>query len=54
MVAFSTDDIKADCERLKQAGVEFIQDPTDYGDIWVATLKDPEGNQVQLLQFRGM
>ena len=54
MVAFATDDIKADWERLKQAGVEFIQDPTDYGDIWVATLRDPEGNQVQLLQFRGM
>jgi len=54
MVAFATDDIKADWERLKQAGVEFIQDPTDYGDIWVATLKDPEGNLVQLLQTVGM
>ena len=52
MVAFATDDIKADCERLKKAGVEFVQDPTDYGDVVVATLKDPEGNYVQL--FHGM
>ena len=52
MVGLASDDLAADYERLKEAGVEFIQDPTDYGDILLATLKDPEGNLVQLWQFR--
>jgi predicted enzyme related to lactoylglutathione lyase len=51
MVGFASDDLTADWQRLKEAGVEFIQDPTDYGDIWIATLKDPEGNLVQLFQY---
>jgi predicted lactoylglutathione lyase len=36
---------------LKDAGVEFVEDPKDYGNLWLATLKDPEGNLIQLLQF---
>ena len=50
MVAFLSDDLNADWQRLKEAGVEFVQDPTDYGDVTIATLKDPEGNLVQLYQ----
>ena len=53
MIGFMSDDLAADWKRLKEAGVEFIEDPTDYGDISIATLKDPEGNLVQLFQFRG-
>ena len=30
--------------------VEFIEDPTTYGQLRIATLKDPEGNLLQLLQ----
>ena len=52
MVGFASDDLAADWKRLKEAGVEFIEDPTDYGDLSIATLKDPEGNLVQLFQFR--
>jgi len=51
MVGLTTDDITTDCKRLKDAGVEFVEDATHYGNVWVATLKDPEGNFVQLLQF---
>ena len=51
MTGLATDDITTDCRRLKQAGVEFIEDPKDYGAVWIATLKDPEGNLLQLLQF---
>jgi predicted enzyme related to lactoylglutathione lyase len=52
MVGLRTDDIKADAERLKAAGVEFIEEPNEAGDnFWLATLKDPEGNYVQLFQF---
>jgi predicted enzyme related to lactoylglutathione lyase len=53
MVGLASDDLTADWKRLKEAGVEFIQDPTDYGDLSIATLKDPEGNLVQLFHFRG-
>jgi predicted enzyme related to lactoylglutathione lyase len=52
MVGLASDDLAADWKRLKEAGVEFIQDPTDYGDILLATLKDPEGNLVQVWQYR--
>ncbi len=51
MVGFASDDIKADWRRLKAAGVEFIEDPTDDGFLSIATLKDPEGNLVQLFQL---
>lgn len=51
IVGLLTDDVTADWKRLKAAGVEFIEDPKDYGNLWLATLRDPEGNLVQLLQF---
>ncbi|MEP7357677.1 MAG: VOC family protein [Anaerolineales bacterium] len=51
MVAFNSDDIQADWQRLKAAGVEFVQDPTPQDELSIATLKDPEGNLVQLFQF---
>jgi predicted enzyme related to lactoylglutathione lyase len=50
MVGLETDDVDAECKRLEAAGVEFIEKPTDYGRFRVATLRDPEGNVVQLLQ----
>jgi predicted enzyme related to lactoylglutathione lyase len=52
MVGLSTDDVDADWKRLKAAGVEFVEAPTDYGQLRIATLKDPEGNLLQLLQPR--
>ena len=51
IVGFDTDDIKGDCARLKSAGVEFVEEPNQQDGVWIATLKDPEGNLVQLLQF---
>jgi predicted enzyme related to lactoylglutathione lyase len=50
MVGLDSDDVDADFARLAAAGVEFIEQPTDYGGLRIATLKDPEGNIVQLLQ----
>jgi predicted enzyme related to lactoylglutathione lyase len=52
MVGLVSDDVTAEWKRLKAAGVEFIEDPKDYGQLWLATLKDPEGNLIQLLQFK--
>jgi catechol 2,3-dioxygenase-like lactoylglutathione lyase family enzyme len=39
MVGLATDDVDADCKRLKAAGVEFVEDPTDYGTLRIATLR---------------
>jgi len=50
MVGLETNDVDGDWKRLVSAGVEFIEKPTDYGQLRIATLKDPEGNLVQLLQ----
>ena len=51
MVGLMTDDVTTDWKRLKDARVEFVEDPTDYGNVRIATLKDPEGNLIQLVQF---
>jgi predicted enzyme related to lactoylglutathione lyase len=50
MVGLGTDDATAEWKRLKAAGVEFVEDPTNYGNLWIATLVDPDGNLVQLFQ----
>jgi predicted enzyme related to lactoylglutathione lyase len=52
MSGFEVSDIQADVKRLKDAGVEIVEEPTRQGesDFWIATCKDPEGNYVQLFQ----
>ena len=50
MVGLDVDDLDAEHRRLSAAGVEFVETPTDYGDLRIATLKDPEGNLIQLFQ----
>jgi predicted enzyme related to lactoylglutathione lyase len=50
MVGLMSDDVTKDWKRLKDSGVPFIEDRTDYGNFRIATLKDPEGNLVQLLE----
>ena len=45
-------DIQAESARLVAEGVEFIRVPEqEHWGGWVATLKDPDGNVLQLLQF---
>ena len=52
MPHFGVDDIQAEYARLRGAGVEFIRPPEqEHWGGWVATLKDPDGNVLQLLQF---
>ena len=50
MVGFDTDDLDAEYQRLRSAGVEFIEQPAEYGGLRITTLIDPEGNLVQLFQ----
>jgi predicted enzyme related to lactoylglutathione lyase len=51
MVGLAVDDVRAEYARLKAKGVEFVDEPTEFPQVTVVTLKDPEGNYVQLLQF---
>ena len=45
-------DIHDEHARLAAEGVEFIRRPEqEHWGGWVATLKDPDGNTLQLLQF---
>jgi predicted enzyme related to lactoylglutathione lyase len=50
IIVFSTEDIRAEYERLKGLGVTFRQGPTvvDYGTI--AIFEDTFGNLIQLMQ----
>jgi predicted enzyme related to lactoylglutathione lyase len=51
MVGFLTDDIEAEVAGLKSKGVEFVSDIEQFDQVTVATIKDPEGNYIQILQF---
>jgi predicted enzyme related to lactoylglutathione lyase len=53
MVNLGVDDIHDAHARLHEQGVEFVRQPEreSWGG-WVATLYDPDGNIVQLLQLR--
>jgi predicted enzyme related to lactoylglutathione lyase len=51
MVGLESDDVDSDFQRLTAAGVESIEQPTDYGWLRIVTLKDPEGNIVQMFQL---
>jgi predicted enzyme related to lactoylglutathione lyase len=50
-VMFFTDDVKADCERMKARGAEFTMPPTDVTASRIAMLKDTCGNLVQVTQL---
>lgn len=52
MLNLAVDDIGASFERLRNLGVSVIRPPeTESWGGWVATLSDPDGNTVQLLQL---
>jgi predicted enzyme related to lactoylglutathione lyase len=49
LIRVDSDDIQGDVARLRAAGVEIVQEPNPEPDgPWLATVKDPEGNLVQL------
>jgi predicted enzyme related to lactoylglutathione lyase len=49
---FFTDDVKADCDRIKARGAEFTMPPTDVTASIIAMLKDTCGNLIQLTQLK--
>jgi glyoxylase I family protein len=48
--SFETDDLQAEFERLRKAGVEFTRSPTNVGPVSIAVLVDTCGNLIQLHQ----
>lgn len=50
VTVFGVDDLQAEYERLKDLGVQFKVDPTDYGDVSLASFDDTCGNLIQIQQ----
>lgn len=46
--SFAVDDIEATHERLADAGVRFLQEPTQMGPVTTAVLDDTCGNLIQI------
>ena len=49
---FFSEDLQADCERMKAHGAEFTMPPTDVKYAWAATLNDTCGNLIQVTQLK--
>lgn len=48
--SFGVDDVHAEYERLREAGVRFTQPPVAMGPVTTAVLEDTCGNLIQLAQ----
>ena len=51
LASFMVDDLDAEVNRLKDAGVEFTQEVMEMGNVRTAVLNDTCGNLIQLLQM---
>lgn len=49
---FLSDDVEAETAALKEKGVEFTTEPTDYGHSVVSAFDDTCGNLIQLVQLK--
>jgi predicted enzyme related to lactoylglutathione lyase len=52
IVNFAVEDIEAAAAQLRTLDVEWLVHPEDRGIGWFATVIDPDGNYVQLIQMR--
>ena len=52
IVNFAVEDIEATAAHLRTLEVEWLVHPEDRGVGWFATLIDPDGNYVQLIQMK--
>lgn len=51
MFNFSTSDVKAEFERIKNLGAKIVAEPYQPGEepkMWLATFADPDGNYFQI------
>lgn len=52
--SFGVEDVHAEYERLEEAGVRFIQPPTEMGPVTTAVFEDTCGNLIQIAQREGV
>jgi predicted enzyme related to lactoylglutathione lyase len=52
IVNFHVEDIRQVATHLNSLGVTWLVEPEDRGPGWFGTLVDPDGNYVQLIQFK--
>ena len=52
-LVLTVDDCRASCERLRERGVEFTQEPVDRFGTVDAGFRDPSGNGWKMIQARG-
>ncbi|MFC5261538.1 VOC family protein [Kribbella qitaiheensis] len=52
VVNFAVDDIEEAAAHLRTLDVEWLVEPEDRGVGWFATMIDPDGNYVQLIQMK--
>ena len=50
--SFAVDDVQAEYERLRAAGVRFTQPPVDLGTVTTAVLDDTCGNLIEIAERR--
>ena len=53
-INFRVDDLQALCAELESSGIAVDRDPEEYPNGVFASLLDPEGNQIQLWEPRGV
>jgi predicted enzyme related to lactoylglutathione lyase len=46
--SFAVDDVRAEYERLRAAGVRFTQEPAEMGPVTTAVFDDTCGNLIQI------
>jgi catechol 2,3-dioxygenase-like lactoylglutathione lyase family enzyme len=51
--SFAVEDVQAEFERLRAAGVRFVQEPTDLGPVVTAVFDDTCGNLIQIAGEKG-
>jgi catechol 2,3-dioxygenase-like lactoylglutathione lyase family enzyme len=51
--SFAVDDVRAEHERLRAAGVVFTQDPTPMGPVTTAVFDDTCGNLIMIAEMAG-
>jgi len=49
MFNLETTEVQAEFERIKLLGAKVIKEPYQMGEMWIATLADPDGNYFQLM-----
>ena len=48
---YVVDDVEASSRELRESGVEFVMEPTQFGNLEVAFFRDPDGVRIELIEI---